>query len=295
MGSLPNVPHRMMRLTKTAKDGAYALPPLAGRFEISVPAQLFPWRTERPCYTPIPRPAVLPVMQNLNGPEGSITLDLRCRPAVQVRGKTVDQNGRPVAGVQVSLDMQKGQETLTLRIVATDREGRFHLDNIPQGIEHVWVSCSVVKVDGVLKRARPFAHVKGARPDGQVYWKRLDNDVEQLDFEFHPLIAGALASSAAHVAVADGRSLRPNSAPANSTSDRKCVPSWPAWSSSAPGGCAALLVIACATVPCWGLVVARVIGVPRVRMNASSIRMQRAVSIRNRRSWLVLMWRRFVR
>ena len=130
--------------------------PVAGTFEVygTAPGHGFAWHGMRH-YQPKPRPADRRVAgEDYSLFQGEpLVMDLTFPPAATLRGRVVDEKGRPVADVKVKvfhcdyLDT-KGKEThhnfrefwslftapASLSTVKTDREGRFQLEGLPKEV-----------------------------------------------------------------------------------------------------------------------------------------------------------------
>jgi len=196
-GGFARAANKMLLLRKTDKRGAFELPPLKGEFEVSVCSHLAPWPTEEFVYSPGPMPAIVAQVLTFDGSVDRVELPLRVVPQVRVRGRVLGFDQKPLPGVQVGLDVQKGSRTVNLRVAATDAEGRFVFEGIPKGIEDVWLGTSLVLVGGKAVKPRPLPEVKGARPDGRVHWDRLDEDMDGVDFAVAPPEAPGAAPAVA--------------------------------------------------------------------------------------------------
>jgi uncharacterized GH25 family protein len=100
--------------SQTSEKGAYSLDGLAaGRMTIYVE------RKGKP----------LLLVGNVGVPD-TTRYDIRLRPGGTIRGTTVDEEGKPVAGAEVRMAMQNSWSPMA---ATTDKEGKFELADVPAG------------------------------------------------------------------------------------------------------------------------------------------------------------------
>ena len=111
-------------LQKTDRLGQFEFPPLKGQFDVELASHIFLWPTEEVIYSRRPMPAIVGEIHTFDGIAENVNLPLQAVPSVQVRGRCIGPNGKPVHGNQVGINIQKGNRTVTLQVVTTNAEGR---------------------------------------------------------------------------------------------------------------------------------------------------------------------------
>jgi hypothetical protein len=98
----------------TDADGRFALPQVGrGRLSLTVKADGY-----------------APELRQIQATGGAAPLEVVLEPGRSLRGRVVDADGQPLAGVHVFADTRHGHRTLETCLL-TDEEGRFHWSSAP--------------------------------------------------------------------------------------------------------------------------------------------------------------------
>lgn len=187
-GKPPNSANPVRVAAKTGSEGAFALPPLKGRFSISTPESFLLWVTEAPRRSPPPRLTILPQTLDLDGTRDRLTLELRAVRQVPVSGRVLDVDGTPAEGVGLLLHCADLGSMMMPNCAVTNEDGRFVFEGIPHGLKDVSISAPGVRAwkrnASTYLKPKPLAHVVGARDDGTVHVEQLTEDLTGVDFQY---------------------------------------------------------------------------------------------------------------
>ena len=173
---------------RTGPKGAFELPPLKGKFSVCTPDHFLLWRTEASRRSPQRRLVILPRTLDLDGTQERLTLELRAVPQVSVTGRMLDVDGTPVKGKALFFRSTTPGSLVIANAAVTDGNGRFVLEEIPQGLRDVSIMAPIMRAwkqtKGIYLRAKPVEGVPGARGDGTVHIEQVDRDLAGLDYQY---------------------------------------------------------------------------------------------------------------